>query len=172
MAVEDAFGNVVASDNTDKVTISIAAGSPAGTLTCTNATLTVTNGVANFAGCKINNAGNNYRLAAVDGAFNANSFRFNVAGTATQVVFTTSPSSAPIGSAFPTQPVVAVEDASGNIVTSDNTSQVALTIAAGSPAGTLTCTSPSNTVTVVNGVANFVGCAIGTAGNNFRPDRH
>jgi hypothetical protein len=168
VAVEDAFGNVVASDNTDKVTISIAAGSPAGTLTCTNATLTVTNGVANFAGCKINNAGNNYRLAAVDGAFNANSFRFNVAGTATQVVFTTSPSSAPIGSAFPTQPVVAVEDASGNIVTSDNTSQVALTIAAGSPAGTLTCTSPSNTVTVVNGVANFVGCAIGTAGNNFR----
>ena len=68
------------------------------------------------------------------------------------------------GTNFATQPVVTVEDANGNTVTTD-TGTVTLAInsypagtSGGSAQGTLGCTT--NTVTAVAGVATFAGCQI------------
>src|SRR5205823_2743800 len=47
-------------------------------------------------------------------------------GTATQLVFTTQPASATAGSAFGQQPVVKIEDANGNVVTSGADSSVSI----------------------------------------------
>ena len=63
---------------------------------------------------------------------------FGISGAVAQIAFTTQPGGASAGSVFTQQPVVAVEDAFGNVVASDNTDKVTISIAAGSPAGTLT----------------------------------
>jgi Spherulation-specific family 4 len=82
---------------------------------------------------------------------------------ATKLAFTTQPGGAADGTAWPAQPAVSVEDASGKVVTGD-TSSVTLAIASQPGTGaTLTC--PANPVTATAGVAAFAGCQItGTAG--------
>jgi hypothetical protein len=84
----------------------------------------------------------------------------NAFGTATKLVFTTQPDGATsTTTAFPIQPVVTVEDAFGNTVTTAAT--VTLSKATGS--GTLKgCTSA---VATVNGTATFSGCTWNTTGN-------
>jgi hypothetical protein len=92
---------------------------------------------------------------AVEGA----SAAFTVkAGAATQLVFTTSPSTPTAeNTAFATQPKVTVQDAWQNTAAT-NTSNVTLT-----PSGsTLTCTA--NPKAAVAGVATFAGCKMKTAG--------
>ncbi len=80
---------------------------------------------------------------------------------ASQLAFTTEPGDADTGDNLAPQPVVTVEDAHGNAVTSDTGS---VTIAlAGAPGAQLTCAS-GLTVAEVNGVAHFSGCAVDTAG--------
>ena len=82
-----------------------------------------------------------------------------------KLVFTTQPvGGVTEGTNFATQPVVTVEDANGNTVTTD-TGTVALSInsysagtSGGSAQGTLGCTA--NTVNAVAGVATFAGCQI------------
>ena len=78
------------------------------------------------------------------------------------------------GTNWATQPVVTVEDANGNTVTTA-TGTVTLAIAStgghsgGSAQGTLACTT--NTVTAVAGVATFAGCKItGPGGRHLHPD--
>ena len=79
-------------------------------------------------------------------------------GTATQLVFPHSPSNSAVGTPFGTQPVVAVEDQNGNIVTNDF-SDIALTI-------TQTGAAVPNCVVVPNyGVDSFTGCSISQAGS-------
>ena len=81
-------------------------------------------------------------------------------GAPAQLVFTTQPAGADAGSAFTTQPVVTIEDAGGNTVTTD-TNAITMGIAAGS--GTLSgCTS-----TTTGGVADFSGCSINTVGEHI-----
>ena len=81
-------------------------------------------------------------------------------GPATQLVFTTQPSGGDVSTAFPIQPVVTIEDANGNTVTSSSASvTLALT-----GSGTLTCPTSGLSVTPVSGVATFAGCQVGTAG--------
>jgi hypothetical protein len=82
----------------------------------------------------------------------------SAAGVATQLAFTPQVSNSTVGATFSV--TVAVEDANGNLVTSDETDQVTLTISSGP--GTLTCTT--NPVTVFNGDANF-SCSIDQAGS-------
>ena len=87
-------------------------------------------------------------------------------GTATQLVFTSSPGNTSGGTAFSTQPVVKVEDANGNVVTGDTTTQVTLTIGNNAGSGTLSgCTT--NPITVSAGVATFAGCKIDKAGSGY-----
>ena len=66
--------------------------------------------------------------------------------------------------AFPTQPVVTIEDSSGNVVT-NNTSTVTLTINSGT--GTAGATLACSTQAASAGVATFSGCAINTAGTGY-----
>jgi len=173
VSVEDNAGNTVTGD-TSAVTLSITAGTPAtggpGALSCTTNPLGATAGVASFAGCRINTEGAGYQLHAVDGSLTpADSTAFTITvGTATQVVFTTEPNDSTGGVAFPTQPVVTIEDAGGNTVTT-NTSSVtlAITTSTGAPGATLSC-SGGNTLAASSGVASFSGCSIDKAATNYK----
>ena len=86
-----------------------------------------------------------------------------VAGPATQLVFTTPPGNGVVNSPLSPQPVVKVEDANGNVVTSDSeTITLAIANNAG-PGGTLSGCS----ATTINGVATFSGCRIDTIGTGY-----
>ena len=86
------------------------------------------------------------------------------AGAATQLVFTTEPVGYVLsGTAFSTQPVVTIEDANGNTVTSSTDSiQLAITSGTGYSGATLSCTT--NPLAAVSGVAQFAGCSISAGG--------
>jgi hypothetical protein len=172
VSVEDANGNVVTTDGTDAVTLAITngTGTAGATLTCTTNPVTVVSGVATFAGCNINLAGSGYTLTATSGSLtSAVSTAITINhGTATKLVFTTQPDGAATGgTAFPTQPVVTVEDAFGNTVNNGTGSNASITLAIGTnpSGGTLTCTN--NTVTASAGVATFANCRIDKAGNGY-----
>jgi hypothetical protein len=77
------------------------------------------------------------------------------------LAFTTSPSSAGTsGTALPTQPVVAVQDSSGNTVITDTSS---VTLALTTPAGAMLACTP-NPSAAVAGVVTFTGCQIDKVG--------
>jgi trimeric autotransporter adhesin len=86
------------------------------------------------------------------------------AGPPAQIAFTTQPSGGANATVWPVQPTVSIEDAYGNVVTTNSS---AVTLAIASPAGsgaTLSCTK--NPVTASAGVAAFAGCKIiGQAGS-------
>jgi pyrimidine deaminase RibD-like protein len=87
--------------------------------------------------------------------------------TPAKLVFITQPSGATAGIVFGTQPRVAVEDAAGNIVTTD-TSNVTLSITTGtgSAGASLTCTA--NPLAASAGIATFAGCAISKPGTSYK----
>jgi hypothetical protein len=94
VAVEDAGGNIVTTD-TSSVTLSITAntGTSGASLTCTTNPLAAASGVATFSGCKIDKAGTNYQLHAIDGTLTAaDSASFTVSNVAaTSVIEATGP---------------------------------------------------------------------------------
>jgi hypothetical protein len=73
------------------------------------------------------------------------------AGSATQLVVATAPGAGANGSVLGTQPIVEIQDAQGNVVTGDSTTEVAVSISGGS-GGTLGGTV---SVQAVNGVVTF-----------------
>ena len=128
------------------------------------------NGVATFSNLSINKTGTGYTLSATSsGLTTATSSTFNITpGTATQLVFTTQPSTPDTsGVAFGTQPRVTVEDANNNPVTTAGTPvTLAITSGTGTAGATLTCTTnPVNTAGT--GIATFAGCSINLAGTNY-----
>jgi hypothetical protein len=156
--IQDAAGNTTT--GTDPVTLAIT--TPAGAaLTCPATTTNAVSGMATFAGCGIDKTGT-YTLTATSGALTgavSTSFAITT-GTATKLAFTTNPSGSTGGLAFNTQPVVTVQDAGGNTVT---TSAAPVTLTITTPAGAaLTCTA--NTTNAVSGVGTFAGCRIDKAG--------
>ncbi|MGA0871392.1 MAG: invasin domain 3-containing protein, partial [Phycisphaerales bacterium] len=87
-----------------------------------------------------------------------------VAGPATKLAITTQPVGGASGSLLATQPVVVVQDANGNTVTTDSTTQIAVAIQSGT-GGSLGGTT---TITVSGGVATFTNLALtGTAGVDY-----
>src|SRR5450631_949258 len=159
VAVQDAGGNTV---TTSTALVNLSITSPAGAaLTCTANPTSAASGVATFAGCSIDKNGTYTLTAAATGLTNAvsNSFTITV-GSATRLAFTTSPSGSTGGIAFAAQPVVAVQDAGGNTVTT-STAPVTLSITVAGGA-TLACTA--NPTSALSGVATFAGCAIDKAG--------
>ncbi|HEY5385899.1 MAG TPA: hypothetical protein VIJ56_11760, partial [Acidimicrobiales bacterium] len=171
VTVEDAGGNTVTGD-TSTVTLSITAGTPTaggpGALSGCAPTAAV-NGVATFTGCSINTEGTGYQLHAVDGSLTtANSTPFDVTvGQASQLAFTVSPGGAAGGTAFTTQPVVTVEDAGGNTVTTD-ASTPTLSITAGSPTGGGSGALSGCTPSTSGGVTTYTGCSINTASTGYK----
>src|SRR5207245_8086183 len=92
-----------------------------GTLSCTNGlSKAAVNGVATFAGCKIDKVGTGYTITATSsGLLGTTSNGFNIsAGAPSKLAFTTQPAASDYLSSFPTQPVVTVEDSLGNAATS------------------------------------------------------
>ena len=167
VTIEDAGGNTVNSSLSVSLAITGGTGTSGATLTCTSNPLGATAGVATFAGCKIDMAGNNYTLtASASGLTNGTSSTFNITvGTATQLVFTTQPGGANGGAVFTTQPVVTIEDAGGNTIGSSTSITLAITSGAGASGATLTCTN--NTLVATAGVATFAGCKIDKAGTGY-----
>jgi prepilin-type N-terminal cleavage/methylation domain-containing protein len=167
VTIEDTAGNTVA-NNTSSVTLSITSGTgtAGATLTCGANPKAATAGVVAFAGCKINKAGANYTLTAIDGGLPpAVTSAFNITvGPAAKLGFTTPPSGGTNGNAWGTQPVVTVQDLGGNTVT---TSAASITLAIATQPGSgavLTCSANPQAATA--GVDSFAGCQIvGQAGS-------
>lgn len=66
------------------------------------------------------------------------------------------------GGAFAVQPIIEVRDASGSVITSDNTTVITARISSGT--GSLNANGPETQVKVVNGIATFTGLKLtGTA---------
>jgi len=156
VSVEDAFGNVIAS-NGSSITISLASGPGvlSGTLT-----VAAVNGVATFSNLRLNATGS-YTLNATDGSLTSGTSAGFTVGTATttQVAFVQQPTNVNAGSAESPSIVVDVEDQFGNIVTTDH-SNVTLSVASGP--GSLTGTA---TVAASNGAATFSNVKLDTPGN-------
>ncbi len=178
VSVVDAGGNVLTGDNRN---ITLGINLNPGTFTCTGGLVRPAN--SPYTGCSQTVAGSGYQLTATStpvlplspaGAlFTITSGPANklaICWGATLPCVTTPPATIQGGTPFTTQPVIRVQDASGNTVITDETSVVALSILAGTPAsggpGTLTCAA--NSVTVVHGVGTFTGCRIDKAGIGYR----
>ena len=155
VAIQDASGVTVISA-TNVVTVTIATGPPGATPDTVR--VSAVNGVATFAGLRLDKAGTGYTLKALAPQLGgAVSTAFSVAAApASQLVFVVPPGST-MGGAVVTPPVrVAAQDAFGNPVSGFN-GAVTVTLA-GSPApGTL---SGTTTVNAVGGVATFSDLAI------------
>ncbi|MEO5851133.1 MAG: hypothetical protein ABIQ15_01350 [Nocardioides sp.] len=159
VAVQDGFGNTVTT-NTSSVTLALTTAGGA-TLSCTANPIAAAAGVATFAGCKVDKAGT-YTLTATDsGLTSSTSSSFTIAaGAAAKLAFTMQPGGGTSQTTMPTQPVVAVQDAGGNTVTSDTST---VTLALTTPGGaSLTCTT--NPKAAVAGVATFAGCRVDKTG--------
>ena len=85
-------------------------------------------------------------------------------GPPAKLAFVQGPSNAGAGAVITPAVTVAVEDANGNIETSDNTTQVSLAIGTNPAGGTL---SGGSAVTVASGIATFSGLSINTAGTGY-----
>ena len=85
-------------------------------------------------------------------------------GPPAKLAFVQGPSNAGAGAVITPAVKVAVEDANGNIETSDNTTQVSLAIGTNPAGGTL---SGGSAVTVASGIATFSGLSINTAGTGY-----
>jgi hypothetical protein len=162
--IQDANGNVVTDDNWTRVTVAIGTNPSSGTLSGA-VTVYAVNGVATFRGLGIDREGSGYTLTASSiGLTSATSSAFHVTtGLAVKLVFTTSPGLATAGMAFGTQPVVIVQDAGGNVVTS-STASISLAIGTNPSDGAL---SGVVTVSAVNGVATFRGLGIDREGSGY-----
>jgi len=161
VAVRDAQGNLVTTDNATVVTMSVGGG---GGVVGT-ATATASGGVATFVNVGITGtAGTPYTLTFASGTLTSATQSITpTPGTASQLVLTTAAAGAPSGAAFTTQPVVAVRDAQGNTVTSDNSTLVTMTVSGGA-----TTVPATATATAVAGVATFSGVGItGSAGTGY-----
>lgn len=113
-------------------------------------------------------AGVGYTLRAGSGTLaTGDSDPFDIVSQAgSTLVFTTSPADSTAGVAFPTQPVVQVQDAFGNPDPSFNGAiTLAITSGTGAPGATL---GGITTVNAVNGVASFSGLNTVTAGAGYQ----
>ena len=89
-----------------------------------------------------------------------------IAGTASKLAFTAQPSTTTAGANISPAITVAVEDASGNVITTDNATQVTLAITSGTGT-TGAVLSGTKTVTVAAGVATFSTLNINLAGTGY-----
>jgi hypothetical protein len=156
--IRDGNNNLV-NTATNTVTIAIGTNPGSGTLAGTTSVAAVA-GVATFPGLSINRSGTGYTLAATaTGLDAATSSTFNVThGAATQLAFLQGPSNTTGGVAISPAITVQVQDAQGNVVTSDSTTSVTLngpTFASGA------------TATVSSGVATFSSAIINASGSGL-----
>ena len=169
VAVEDANGNVETTDNATTVSLAIGTNAGGGTLTGGSA-VKVAKGIATFTGLSINTAGTGYTLMAssTPSYTSATSAAFNITGSSTgpptKLAFVQGPSNTAAGATITPAVTVAVEDANGNVETTDNATTVSLAIGTNAGGGTLT---GGSAVKVAKGIATFTGLSINTAGTGY-----
>jgi hypothetical protein len=161
VTVEDAQGNTVTSASG---TVTLVLTTPAGATLTGGGPVTVTSGVATFAGLSVNKVGTytltpSTSVAGVTTLPASTSFAVSV-GAAAQLVFTQQPSAVAAGATMSPPVTVTVEDAQGNVVTAaSGTVGLALTTPAGA---TLT---GGGAATVTSGVATFSGLSVDKVGS-------
>jgi len=157
--IQDAAGNLV-STSTASVTLAIATNPGGGTL---GGTLTVNAvaGVATFNNLSINNVGTGYTLSATSASLTAaTSNAFNItSAAATKLAFYQQPSNTTVSTAISPAVTVQIQDASGNLVSSDTrTITVSKSVCGGTLGGT-------TSVAAVGGVATFSNLTISAVGS-------
>ncbi len=85
-------------------------------------------------------------------------------GVATKLEFTTQPGGGTANTTWNQQPVVEVQDAQGNTVVSDNSTEITLAIDSNPGSGVLSGTNP---VTVTAGVATFTDLSVDNVGSGY-----
>jgi protocatechuate 3,4-dioxygenase beta subunit len=165
VVIQDAGGNTVASAIAD-VTIAIGSNPSSGTLSVDNNPLAVTSGTAMFSGVKIDKIGNGYTLVASSfGLTSATSNAFNItAGAPFQLTFSIQPGNGTGGNNLSVQPVILIQDAGGNVITSATNS---ITLSIGNNPGSGTLFATTNPLNAVSGVATFSGVKIDKAGTGY-----
>jgi hypothetical protein len=152
----------VTTDSASSVTLSFASNPTGATLS--NGSVTLDLGVATFSSLSVNLAGT-YTLSAVSslsGIIGATSTSFIVTGS--HLVFTqeppTAPNTATTGASITPAVAVSLEDAQGNVVTTDSASSVTLSFASNPSGATLS----NGSVTLNLGVATFSSLSVNLAG--------
>ncbi len=166
VSLEDSSGNVLTSDNTTQVTIALN-NDPSGGAATFGGTLTATvvNGVATFSGLNINTVGTGYTLKAdAPGTTEGGSSAINVIAAITHLAFVQQPKNTAVGAKIKPAVTVEIEDALDAIISSDNTTQITLSIGTNPGGGVLGGTL---TATVVNGVATFSNLSIDKIGVGY-----
>ncbi len=163
IVVQDANGNPVTT-STAAITVAIGTNPSAGTLSGTTTGAAVA-GVRTFSGLSINRSGTGYTLiASSPGLVSATSAAFNITlGAASRLAFTTPAGGGAPNAVWTTQPVVTVQDAGGNTVTS-STASITLAIGTNPGSGTLTGTASG---AASSGVRPFSGLRINSAGVGY-----
>ena len=160
VTVEDSFGNIVTTDNSNSnppnpVTLSISGGQTLG-----GCSSNWSNGVDTFTGCHGSAFATGLTLTATStGLTSATSTSFNITGVATHLVFETQPQAGVSGATLTTEPVVAFEDSANQVVTS-STSAITLTPTGGTLSLCTGLVPTSGVATVAN--CTFTG-VVGTA---------
>jgi hypothetical protein len=158
VSIQDVSGNRIDTDNASTITVVL--GTPGSAALGGTLTRGVTSGVATFTGLNINLLGSVYTLdfsAAVTGV-SSTALTITHAIATKLAVTTNAPSTATNGIALGTNPIVMVQDASGNLVTSGGEEEAVITatlapsvITAGNPnlllGGTVTRTAAGGSVT-------------------------
>jgi hypothetical protein len=158
----DAFGNV-ATGFIGNITVAIGTNPSGGTLSGTK-TVAAIAGVATFSTLNIDLAGTGYTLTATNGLPVVVSAPFDVVpSTPTQLVFIGQPGQSTAGSAIAPAVRVAIQDASGNTVTSF-TGDVTVALGANPAGGVL---SGTTTVAAVAGVATFSSLSVDKAASGY-----
>ena len=149
--VDDADGGIVF-DNTSTVALAVASG-PAGGVMSGVTSVKAVQGTATFSGLKFSKPGK-YTIKATDGSLTSvTSQMFNVTSVgATKLVFGVQPSDIAVGKPISPAVTVKVEDADGNVVTTDN-SDVIIDLTGSIPVGA--SLGGDTIVQAVNGVATF-----------------
>ena len=165
VAVEDKFGNLIVSDSSSTVALTLNTGTFANGKNF--AIASVVGGVATFAAPNgadllINKIGN-YTLKATDGTLSSvTSGIVSISPAATsQIVFQAVPATGTAGAGLGIVKVL-LEDSLGNIATGDN-SNVTLSVASG-PAGADFAAGSTLSVAAVSGVAQFSNLVLNTSG--------
>ena len=162
--VLDSSNNLVTSDNTDQVTLTVASG-PGGFTGGSTTTVTVIGGIATFNNLVLNTAGT-YTLgeAGTGGLAGPASGSFNVnPAAAHHLAVGIQPGNTVAGVVISPAVTVRVLDQFNNLVTTD-TSNVTLAIGTNPGGGTL---SGTTTVAAVGGIATFNNLSINKAGTGY-----
>ncbi len=163
----DNFNNIVnvGADSNLQVTLNLSGGT--GTLSGAT-TRRAWAGVADFSasGLRLDRTGTDKQLTAAatasGGPVAGLSSLFTIMpGGAAHLVFATQPGSGTAGVALPQQPVVQVQDAAGNLITTGADSNATVTLAPSSGTGSIVGLA---TATAAGGVATFAGLHVDAAG--------